>query len=454
MTDPAQTLAQHACHTTYDNLSEDAIRASRRDLLDTLGAMLGGSNAPGIDNLVGLVRRWGGIAESHLLLVGVKSPAPQAAWVNAAMGHALDYDDTYDRGGSIHPGVSTLAAAFATADMRGGVSGREFLLAITLGLDVSCRLALAATLERGWHRTSAIGIFGATAAAGKLLGLNPTQLHHAFGIAYSQAAGNRQCILDGSLTKRLQAGQAASGAVLSALLARDGFTGADGVFAGQLGFYRLYQPQGYDLEFITEGLGVHFLGTEVSFKPYPCGRNNHALLDAALSLHQQLGLHAASPADIAEVTVRTNPAAYERGLGTGAIRRPTQVVEAQFSLPFLLATALLKGGVKIADVATVTDAPVLALADRVSGTAQEDAPPGWARLSIRLRDGRHAEQETGVPSGAPENPLSDAQLEAKFRDCAAHARRPLADEQVDHLLATVSRMEEIADITTLMHLLA
>ncbi len=454
MTDPARALAQHICHTTYADLPENAIVASRRDLLDTLGAMLGGSNAPGIDTFLGLLRRWDGAAESRVLLVGAQVPAPQAAWVNAAMGHALDFDDTYDRGGSIHPGVSTLAAALATADMLGGVTGRDLLLAITLGLDVSCRLALAATLERGWHRTSAIGIFGATAAVGKLLGLSPEQLHHAFGIAYSQAAGNRQCILDGSLTKRLQAGQAASGAVLSGLLAQDGFTGADGVFAGQLGFYPLYQPQGYDIEPITEGLGVHFRGTEISFKPYPCGRNNHALLDAALSLYLQLGLHAVSPGDIVEITVHTNPQTYERELGPRAIRRPTQVVEAQFSLPFLVATALLKGRVGIADVATVTDAPVLALAERVSGTVQEDAPPGWSRLSIRLADGRCAEQETGIPSGAPENPLSDAQLEAKFRDCATHARRPLSDGQVDRILDAVSHLAEVSETTTLMRLLA
>jgi 2-methylcitrate dehydratase PrpD len=144
-----------------------------------------------------------------VLLEREKVPAPQAALVNAAMGHALDFDDTFDRAGSIHPGTSVFAVSFAVAEALGGVSGRDLLLAVTLGLDVSCRVALAATVDRGWHRTAAMGIFGATAAAGKLLGLNVEQMVHAFGIAYSQAAGNRQCILDGALTKRLQAGQAA-----------------------------------------------------------------------------------------------------------------------------------------------------------------------------------------------------------------------------------------------------
>jgi 2-methylcitrate dehydratase PrpD len=108
-------------------------------------------------------------------------------------------------------------------------------LAVALGLDVSCRIALACTLDRGWHRTAAIGVFGATAAAGKLIGLTPEQMLAAFGIAYSHAAGNRQCILDGALTKRLQAGQAASAGVFSALLAQTGFTGARNIFNGRFG---------------------------------------------------------------------------------------------------------------------------------------------------------------------------------------------------------------------------
>ncbi len=149
-------------------------------------------------------------------------PAPQAAMLNASMAHALDFDDTLDHGGSIHPGASVLAASLAVSDMLGGVSGERLLLAIALGLDVSCRVALASTVDRGWHRTAAMGVFGAAAAAGKLLGLNVEQMVNALGIAFSQAAGNRQCIVDGALTKRLQAGQAASSGVLAAILASRG----------------------------------------------------------------------------------------------------------------------------------------------------------------------------------------------------------------------------------------
>ena len=154
-----------------------------------------------------MISRWGGLAESRVLLRGIRLPAPQAALLNASMGHALDFDDTLDIGGSIHPGVSVLGSVIATCDSLGGVAGRGCPIGGRPGLDISCRIALASTLDRGWHRTAAIGVFGATAAAGKLIHLTPEQMVAAIGIAYSHAAGNRQCILDGALTKRMQAGK-------------------------------------------------------------------------------------------------------------------------------------------------------------------------------------------------------------------------------------------------------
>jgi 2-methylcitrate dehydratase PrpD len=452
--DPALMLAEHVCHTGFPNLPEEALSATKRDILDTVGAMLGGSVAPGVAELTGLVKHWGGREESSLLVLGGKVPAPQAALVNATMGHALDFDDTFDRAGNIHPGVSTLAASLAVADMQGGISGHDFVVAVTLGLDVACRLALAATVDRGWHRTAAFGIFGATAAAGKLVGLNVEQMVNAFGIAYSQAAGTRQCILDGALTKRFQAGQAANGGVLSALLARQGFTGAREVFAGRFGFFPMYQPDGYNLGAIADGLSQIFRGVELSFKPYPSGRPNHAMLDAALALYQQLGLtRADAGAGIADVVITVNPQTYKDQLSPEAgKRRPSQVVEAQFSIPFLVAAALVRGKVGIGEVAGVDDPQVLALSNRIRGAVREDAPANWAQITIRRIDGRAASVETTAPSGSPEKPLSDAQLHAKFRDCAAHAAKPIPEEIVAQAIQLIDHLDASPDATALVRL--
>jgi 2-methylcitrate dehydratase PrpD len=428
--------------------------ATRRDILDTLGAMLGGSVAPGVAELVRLVERWGGREESSLLLVGRKAPAPHAALVNATMGHALDFDDTHDGAGNIHPGVSTLAASLAVAEWQGGVSGQDFVVAVTLGLDVACRLALAATVDRGWHRTAAFGIFGATAAAGKLLGLNTEQMVHAFGIAYSQAAGNRQCILDGALTKRLQAGQAASAAVFAALLAREGFTGAREVFVGRFGFFPMYQPEGYDVSAISEDLGAVFRGVELSFKPYPCGRPHHAIIDAALELYRRLELGATdAEARIADVVITTDPRTYGDQLGpVSTRRRPSQVVEAQFSMPFLVAAALVYGRVGISEVAGVDDPRVLAVAERIRGVVRADARVNWARLEVRHADARRDFVETTSPSGSPAKPLSDAQLQAKFRDCAAHAVRSIPQANVEEAIQLVHHLKDVPDTTALIQL--
>ena len=447
--DPASALARHVCRTGYADLPASAVESARRDLLDTFGCMLGGSGSPGIGELFAVVSRWGGLAESRVLLRGISLPSPQAALLNASMGHALDFDDTLDTGGSIHPGVSVLGAALAACDSLGNVTGKELLLAVALGLDVSCRIALASTVDRGWHRTAAMGVFGAAAAAGKLLRLTPEQMLAALGVAYSHAAGNRQCILDGALSKRLQAGQAASAGVFSAVLAQTGFTGAHNIFDGRFGFFELYQPNGADPSELLRDLGTAFRGEELSFKPYPCGRPLHAAIDAALAARAQLQVTQAD--DIATVTIEADAAGHADQFERGpAKRRPTQVVEAQFAQPFLVATALAHGRVGIAEVDGLGDPEVLALSDKIAGTAREGRKKGSLSITVSRTDGRTVAIEATDPIGSPQKPLTDAQFEAKFRDCACNAVRPLSDASVDTALARIAQLEALTNASELM----
>lgn len=447
--DSASALARHVCRTGYADLPASAVESARRDLLDTFGCMLGGSGSPGIGELFAVVSRWGGLAESRVLLRGVSLPSPQAALLNASMGHALDFDDTLDAGGSIHPGVSVLGAVLAVSDSLGNVTGKELLLAVALGLDVSCRVAFASTVDRGWHRTAAMGVFGAAAAAGKLLRLTPEQMLDAFGIAYSQAAGNRQCILDGALSKRMQAGQAASAGVFSAVLAQTGFTGARNIFDGRFGFFELYQPNGADPSALLRDLGTAFRGEALSYKPYPCGRPLHAAIDAALAARVQLQITRAD--DIAAVTIEADPAGHADQFERGpAKRRPTQVVEAQFAEPFLIATALVHGRVGIVEVDGLGDPAVLALSDRIAGVAREGRKKRSLSITVSRTDGRAATIEAADPIGSPQKPLTDAQFEAKFRDCARNAVRPLSDASIDAALAGIARLEALTDARELM----
>jgi len=447
--DAAWSLAQHVCRTDYADLPASAVESARRDILDTFGCMLGGSGSPGIDKLFAVLSHWGGREESRVLLRGARLPAPPTALLNASMGHALDFDDTLDTGGSIHPGVSVLGSVLAVCDSLGGRSGRDALLAVALGLDVSCRIALACTLDRGWHRTAAIGVFGATAAAGKLIGLTPEQMLAAFGIAYSHAAGNRQCILDGALTKRMQAGQAAGAGVFSVVLAHTGFTGARNIFSGRFGFFELYQPDGYDASVLLRDLGGAFRSEELSYKPYPCGRPLHAAIDAALAARAQLNIE--HPDEIESITIEADPVGHRDQFGRGpAKRRPTQVVEAQFAQPFLVATALVHGSVGIAEVDGLGNRSVLALSDRIAGVARDGRPKGSLSITVRTTDGRSVTLEASTPIGSPDKPLTNAQLETKFRDCARNAVQPLSEASVDGVLAAIGRLETLPDARELM----
>jgi 2-methylcitrate dehydratase PrpD len=444
--DPAWALAEHVCRCGLADVPASTRRATSNDILDTFGCLLGGSGAPGIAELIRVVGGWGGIEQSQVMLWGRRLPAPQAAMMNASMAHALDFDDTLDHGGSIHPGASVLGATLAVSDMLGGVAGKDLLLAIALGLDVSCRVALASTLDRGWHRTAAMGVFGAAAACGKLLGLNVEQMVNALGIAFSQSAGNRQCIIDGALTKRLQAGQAASSGVLSALLAREDFTGAHEIFLGRFGFFQLYQPDGYDAAKLTEGLGQKFRGDELSFKPYPCGRPQHAMLDAAIAVRDQLGLGTSVDlSEVVKVTMAGSAAIVDEHLG-GAVhkRRPSHIVEAQFALPYLIAAAIAHGRVGIAEVGDIHNVRVLDIAANMAGAA---VAPEKSGVTVLLRDGRSATATVGYPLGSPENRLSAEQLTMKFTDCARNAVRPLSEDAVRAAIDMISHLGDVPNVS-------
>ena len=448
--DPAYTLAAHVIGTALQDVPVGSQTATRRDVLDTFGVILGGSSAPGIEELTAVIGRWGGKQEATLAVLGGKLPSHHTAMVNSAMGHALDFDDTYDEGGHVHPGTSVLAAALAVSEALGGVTGDQLILAVTLGLDVSCRLGLAAYDDRGWHRTGVFGIFGATAAAGKLMGLTQEQMVHAFGIAYSQSAGNRQCIIDGALTKRFQAGQAAHGAVLAVFLAKEGFSGAENVFAGQYGFFPMYQEGGYDLSLISKDLGDEFLGDQISLKPYPCGRPTHSYIDAAIKLHQGLHLNFAS---IKSVVVHTDAESHSSSysISSGSVH-PQQQVEAQFSLPYLIGCALVLGKVGIDQINDFDDPKVLATASIVRSESKSGIPRGQAEIVVTCEDDTTATVALESPSGSPANPLSSKQLEEKFRDCAAHSLQPVDASSVSQIISLISEPQSIRDSRDLIRL--
>ena len=205
---------------------------------------------------------------------------------------------------------------------------------------------------------------------------------------------------------------------------------------------------------LLRDLGREFRGDGLSFKPYPCGRPLHAGIDAALAARGQAGV--TDPSQIEQVTIEMDAAGHaDQFEGGPTKRRPTQVVEAQFALPFLVATALVHGRVGIGDVASLGDSATLALADRIKGAVVAGSKPrGWLTLTLRLSNGQTVRIETSDPIGSPDKPLSAAMLRGKFQDNAANAVRPIAAADITAALEMLERLEEVADVGMLTRMFA
>lgn len=438
-------LAEHAAAYPATAVPADVAAHLVADLVDTIGVALGGFNAPGVpetrawfaeSSAAGRAVAWGSGLRLH--------PAAAAA-ANATAAHALDYDDTLDEGGGMHAGSVVHAAALATADALGGVTGEQYVAATAVGLDVAVRLALAPTQDFGWHRTSAFGIFGATVAVGRLRGLDAEQMRNALGIAYSQASGNRQCIPDGSLSKRLQAGFAARDAITAVELAARGLTGAHRAFEGQDGFFRLYQRDAWTRETVTDGLGEKLLSVRISTKPYPCGRNLHTIIDAALAIRERAGNDGIDRVEI--------------GLPAAALARsrreyPQHVVEAQFSAPFVVALALATGTTPLAafDEPANVDPAVKALFERIKLVegANDDGSPV---VTVHYAGGRTERAGDAVAKGNPAKPLTRDELEAKVLDAVVFAGEPITRERAKEVVEAGLALASAANTTSFTALL-
>lgn len=267
--DATFAFARMVCSQKFEDIPSDAVEATKMDILDTLATTLAGSSYNGTRELVELMTYWGGRKESSILIHGGKVPAPAAALVNGHIAHARDYDDIYHVA-RIHVGAVNVPAGFAVAEKVGGVDGPGLITAICMGIEIELRIGQAAMLWTQFHPTATFGYFGACATSGRLLGLSEEQMINAFGIAYAQAGGNKQCMFDGSLTKKLQPGLAARGGVLAVHLAQKGYTGTRNNLEGKAGFFNLYHGGKYDPEPLTKDLGKHFDVVRLGYKPYPC----------------------------------------------------------------------------------------------------------------------------------------------------------------------------------------
>jgi 2-methylcitrate dehydratase PrpD len=441
------SVARFAREFDLQAAPEAVLERAKRAVLDTVGVTVAGGREPSFQILATTLGD-SRADQATILPGGSRTSAAQAAFLNGTAGHALDYDDVIDEIKG-HPSVVLVSALLALAEAE-GKSGRDLLEAYVVGLEVACALAQALPVDAhyaaGWHATATVGVIGAAAGAGRLLGLDEPRLRNALGIAASMASGSRQNF--GTMTKPLHAGLAARDAVVAAQLAANGFTADQDQLEGPMGFLRMY---GVDAD--PEGVVRRLAGARVleqhglNVKKYPCCYNTHRLADAALAI-QARGIDASAVKGVA--------ATVEPGGQQAVIHhRPRTGLEGKFSSEYVLAACLLDGrvGLSTFDDAAVVRPEAQDLLRRVT-IAESVTPPigptsydhAYAVVEVRLTDGQVVRERCDMPRGDARAPLASEELESKFRDCLAFAESAWdADALLDRLwhLDQLRRVSEV-----------
>lgn len=377
-----------------------------------------------------------------------------AAFLNGALGHSLDFDDTH-AASSLHPGAPVIPAALAAGEMA-GASGADVLAGIVAGYETVIRVALAlpakAHYDRGFHPTATCGAFGAAAAAARVFGLDAAGVASALGIALSQAAGSLQFLANGAWTKRFQVGWSSMSGLAAATLAREGFKGASEALEGRHGFMRAYAPDPAP-ERTLDGLGERYELMRTAVKPYPSCRYGHACIDAALAIRAEPGF---DPAGI-EGAVLGLPRAGLMLIGEPAAKKrdPRNVVDGQFSGPFVVASALLTGRMEWDSYRLLDDPRLRALLPRLrcelDEAVEREFPANMAgRLTVRA-GGREVSRFVAVPKGEPDNFLTEDELQAKFTGLAAPV---LGEARAGQLAEKVLALDTLAGVGALMRFAA
>jgi 2-methylcitrate dehydratase PrpD len=449
-------IAEYVSSVRFENLTAGAIKAAKMSTLDTVGAMLAGSRAPGVDTVLELARSWGGTGEAHVVSFGDGLPAPHAAWCNGTMARALEIDDCLDFL-PVHPSASTIPALLAVAELRGGLSGKEFLAALVVAQDLITRMGLTVrqtAIQSG--RMNIFRIFGPAAAIANAIGLSPKETQHALGIAFSYAIGDGQSALDGALTVRLQQGIVAQGALIAGLLASRGFTGAKDFLLGKFGYFNAFEPNPR-LEYLTKDLGKIYYGERISIKPYAACRGTHAAIELALNYKKESEILSRP---VKRITYRTSPEIFQF---VGSPReekiRPNSTASAQFSIQYVAAAAISRGDVflKELEAEAILSRDILDIAERIYVEPDEalrtESAVGRTIVEVETDEGVTWEGQLEEALGSPSRPMTYEQCTDKFMKCTAHSLKPLKKEKGEELVKKIQDLENITDVSSLVALM-
>jgi 2-methylcitrate dehydratase PrpD len=448
----AQRLAGFTASLDFADLPAEVVASARLRTLDTLGIALAASTGETAPSVLGALQGWGTVGDCTVIGTKLTAAVPLAIFANGSLAHSLDFDDTH-AASITHASAVVVPVALALGE-AGGLDGRAVLTAAVAGYESIARLGMAASgvfHARGWHATAVCGAFAAALVAGRLERLDPARLTAALGIAGSFASGVLEHLEDGSWVKRVHPGWAGHAGAMASALARGGFTGPATILDGRFGFYRTFVGAEPDpAPFAT--LGREWETLAIGYKPYPCCHYNHAYLDCALDLRNAHGLTPEMIASVeclvpaGEVPIVCEPRA--------AKLRPRTAYDAQFSLPFSVASALLDGrvGLDTYAPARLSEPARLALAARVTHTVDPESAfprgfPGWVR--VRLTDGRTLEARAPDGRGSRARPLPPEAIVEKFRDNAGRAVAPARVAEIERAALALDTLGDVRSLTTL-----
>ena len=407
----SKACADFVAGVRFEDIPADVLDTIKRDTLDWIGCAVGGAADPASRPIKAVTQTLSGQTQASAI-DNRDLDVVHAAMSNAYYGHILEMDDV-DRDSISHPATINIPPAFALAQHL-GKTGRDVLLSTVCGFETMLRVGAAITPAhyKIFHTTATAGVFGAAMSAGKMLGLNATQLNWALGNAGSMSAGLWQFLPDGGMSKFLHTGAAAGNGVLVAMLAREGFSGATRILEGAQGFFAGYARQDVDYS-LFQDFGTRWRAGTISFKPYPCCRHTHSAIDAANDIRRQ-----AAGRDLASVRVFT----YNTANQVAGNRAPQTSRQAKFSVAYCVASTILRGTPGEADFAdtAVLEARVAELESRIEVVIDDEinacVPRNWpCRIEAVTADGEKLTAQIWDPKGDPENTLSWEGVETKFR---------------------------------------
>ncbi len=419
-----RTLARFVVEHDAARIPQNVRHEAARSFLNWLGCAVGACRHETVERALAALAPFSGPAQATVLGRGGRLDAMHAALMNGITSHTFDFDDTHLKT-VIHPSGPVAAAILALAE-REPVSGADFLHAFILGVEIECRIGNAVYPEHynvGWHITGTAGVFGAAAAAARLLGLNEQQMVWALGIAATQSSGLREMF--GTMCKPFHPGNAARNGLLAALLAQKDFTSSNQGIEAKRGFAHVLSTA-FKPDEITRGLGESWEIALNTYKPFACGIVIHPIIDACIQLRNEHGLKAA---DIEAIEAKVHPLVLEL---TGK-KTPQVGLEGKFSVYHSAAAAIIYGAAGEAEYGddVVVDPAVTALRDRVTALEDKSMHEDQTRVTIRLKKGKTLEKFIEHAIGSLDRPMSDAALEDKFR---AFAKGILSDAECARLI--------------------